>query len=121
MSAPHVYIAGPLTGDVLGGTRAALAAARAVRARGWVDFTPHTMILADLVSPEPYEVWMAKCLAWVERCDALIRLHGVSPGSDREAVRAFALGLPVVAVDEGGSVAEALDELEALLEARGKL
>jgi hypothetical protein len=47
------------------------------------------------VHPHAYEDWMEQCLSWVERCDALLRLPGSSPGADREAQHAMQKGIPV--------------------------
>jgi len=65
--------------------------------RGYAPFAPTLAHYADLVNPRPYEEWMAFCLAWVARCDALVRLKDDvhSPGADREVAEAKRLSIPV--------------------------
>lgn len=92
----RVYIAGPLSaGDQFLNVRAALDAARDVRAAGHLPFVPHLSAFAHLVHAQPYAVWIDEDLAWLECCDALLRLEGESPGADAEVARARELGMPV--------------------------
>lgn len=97
-----VYTAGPLTHPDPAvralNVAAAVAVGRVLVAAGLLPFVPHTMVepFAD-----DYEAAMRLCLAWVRRCDAVLRLPGASPGADREVALARELGLPVFAsVDE---------------------
>lgn len=57
---------------------------------------PHAMLAVDVVTPRPREEWLADCLAWVERADALFRFGGASEGADRETARAVEKGVPVL-------------------------
>lgn len=99
-----VYVSGPYTqGDTITNVRYALRAGTLLRDAGYVPFIPHLFAFWELVAPAPYEVWMELDLAWVEACDALVRLPGDSPGADREVARAKERGIPVY-----GSVAEFL-------------
>lgn len=92
----HVYVAGPLSqGDQLANIRNAILSGETLRKAGLVPFVPHLFSFWHLLSPGAYESWMALDFAWLERCDALVRLPGLSSGSDREVQRASALGLPV--------------------------
>lgn len=91
----RVYIAGPIARDPLGGTRAAILAASRLVDAGHAPYVPHLSVLWEIVSPRPYEDWIALGLAWVGQCEALIRLPGESPGADREVAEARRLGLPV--------------------------
>lgn len=92
----HVYVAGPLTtGDRHANVATAVAACRRLVEAGHLPFTPH---LHDLVDPDDsigYENWLAFDFAWIERCDALVRLPGRSSGADREVFVAGKLGIPV--------------------------
>lgn len=92
----HVYVAGPLTcGDLMGNVRRAIEAADILRRRGYAPFCPHLNVLAEVVCPAPYEAWMDLDFAWLEKCDALVRLPGESPGADREVTFAEEHGIPV--------------------------
>jgi hypothetical protein len=97
-----VYIAGPLThGDPTEN------AGKAFVTAGWLmkeadriglpmgTFIPHAYLACEAVFPRPYEAWMASCDIVLQRCDALFRLPGFSPGSDREEAKARELGIPV--------------------------
>lgn len=89
-------MAGPLTqGDQFLNVRVAMDAADVVMSAGHVPFVPHLAVHWHALHPRPYEDWIAWCLSWVETCDALIRLEGESPGSDREVEHALANGLDV--------------------------
>ena len=94
----YVYVAAPYSGDVTLNVSRACVAADRVWARGGVPFVPHLSHLWDLVSRRPYEEWLEWCLAWVERCDLLVRLEGKSPGATREVERAAELGIPCLLV-----------------------
>lgn len=104
MSAPHVYVyvAAPYSGDVTLNVRRACVVAEQVQARGGVPFVPHLSHLWDLLSHRPYEEWLEWCLAWVERCDLVVRLEGASPGATREVERAAELGIPCLLVPWNG-------------------
>ena len=55
----------------------------------------------NLFEPHHYEWYMARCLEMVPRCDVLVRMPGVSPGSDRECALARENGIPVLHGREG--------------------
>lgn len=114
MSRIAVYVAGPLThGDTLANVRRACQAGAAVRARGFLEFVPHTSVLRDWIEADTYQAWLDWCLGWVKRCDALIRLPGESEGSDEEVRFARKLGKRVFVIGEHtGDLDDALDWLE---------
>ena len=92
----RVYIAGPYSkGDVMLNIREAIFAADWVLAAGHVPFLPHLTGFWHVISPKPYEAWLALDAAWLRQCEVLIRLPGESSGSDGEAAEAKTLGMPV--------------------------
>ena len=91
----HVYVAGPLTSDPMGGARNAILAGIALEALGFIAYVPHASLLWEMVQPRDYETWIRHCFAWLSRCDCLLRLPGESSGSDREVEEAKRLRLPV--------------------------
>jgi len=92
----YVYLAGPYTNpDPNRNVKAALDDAKLLIEAGFVPFVPHLYHIFDLVHPMPYETWMTLDLAWIARCDVLVRRPGDSSGADREAVYATSLGKPV--------------------------
>lgn len=91
-----VYVAGPYThGDTAEHVHRAVQVGLAIRRAGHVPFIPHLYHLAHLLCPSPYEFWMALDLAWLSRCDCVVRIPGHSPGAEREAEAAKAMGKPV--------------------------
>lgn len=107
-SVRYVYVAGPLTGgDQDLNLRAAIHAASILRREGFIPFVPHLCRTWHLVEPASYEEWMRYDFAWVERCDAVVRLEGDSPGADREVELARSLGLPVLTLVEAVKLADA--------------
>ena len=91
-----VYVAGPISkGDMFLNVRAGVLAGEELRAAGFHPFVPHLSALWQMIYPVDYEGWMRLDFAWVERCDALLRLPGESSGADREVAHAEAHGVPV--------------------------
>ncbi len=92
----HVYIAGPLSvGDTMRNIRTAITMGDVLLDLGFMPYVPHLTGFWDVISPKPYEDWMALDMAWLRRCDALLRLPGDSPGADSEVGFAFEQGIPV--------------------------
>ena len=92
----YVYVAGPYTKpNPAHNVWRAVQAADALLALDFVPYVPHISQLWDTISPKDYETWMKLDFAFIERCDAVLRLSGESPGADREVIRAKELGIPV--------------------------
>ena len=94
----YVYIAGPLSssGNYLENVRQAVVAAEKLLEMGFVPFVPHLSALWQLISPhDEHEYWLPMDLAWIDRCDAVLRLPGESKGADAETEHALAQGKPV--------------------------
>lgn len=97
MKKPWIYVAGPYTKpDPVVNARNAIITAIALRDLGCVPICPHLSMLAHLVSPQPYEFWMRWDFDLLEKCDAVLRLDGDSPGADQETALADTLGIPVL-------------------------
>lgn len=104
---PLIYVAGPITGDPHGCVRRALPAFDWLTSNGAVPFLPQLTVIAEMIQPRHYEAWMTYDLDVIDRCDALVRLPGDSPGADREVTHAHQRGLPVFAWPEGASLLDA--------------
>jgi hypothetical protein len=92
----YVYIAGPYTApNPVVNTREAIIAGERVRSAGHYPFVPHLNLLWELIQPLPYACWLDLDIAFLKKCDALIRLPGHSPGADREVDIAEKLYLAV--------------------------
>jgi hypothetical protein len=83
-------------------THAAVVMANRLLDLGYIPVVPHLTHFWHTMTPRPYEDWLRIALAMVERCDALYRLAGHSPGADREVARARECGLPVYLDGEAG-------------------
>lgn len=91
-----IYVASPYTqGDVAVNVGANIAVANDLAQAGFVPFAPLLTHFWHMLYPHPYEFWCEYDNAWVERCDALVRLDGKSAGADREVELAKAKGILV--------------------------
>lgn len=98
----YVYVAGPLNGS---GTqeiniRNACRVGTQLLAKGMIPFIPHLNVLWNMVDPHHVDDWMRWDVAWLDRCDAMLRLPGESPGSDHEIAEARKRGIPVFHFDK---------------------
>jgi hypothetical protein len=92
----HVYVAGPYTtGNPNSNTKRAIEVAERVKEWGMTPFVPHLYHFWDFLQEHDYEYWMDLCLAWLPKCDAVLRISGASPGANREVELATSLGIPV--------------------------
>ncbi len=90
-----IYIAGPISSDpLLGARQAVLAAGRLLRA-GYVPLVPQLSVLWQMIEPVGYEEWLEYDFRLIDKCDALLRLPGESPGADREVAHAEKRGVPI--------------------------
>jgi len=96
----RVYIAGPYSGsceaEVEENVQRAISVGCKLLQMGYEPFVPHLSHYLDLELRAQgvtvnYDRWIDWCLAWVERCDALLFL-GESPGAERELHYARDLG-----------------------------
>ncbi len=95
----RIYIAGPI-GANDDGRRARVESAVNAGAEllrlGFAPFVPHLWAAACNADPLlNYEQWMAYDFAFLDACDAVLRIPGHSPGADREVARAIERGIPV--------------------------
>lgn len=93
----YVYVAGPYTEGEWGtNIRNAVEAAERIWKAGHIPFIPHTMTaLWSVVIEREGSRWLDFDFHWVEKCDALVRLPGESPGGDKEIAHAQENGLDV--------------------------
>lgn len=92
----RIYVAGPYTqGDSVLNLRNALEAAEEIAAQGHAPYVPHLTMFWHLVFPHGNQHWYEHDLAWLDVCQAIVRLPGPSYGADREVERAVELGLMV--------------------------
>ena len=92
----YIYVSGPYTkGDVVLNIRKAIQVAEKILEMGYIPYLPHTTHLWHLASPHTWEYWLALDLAWIEKCDGLLRISGESEGADLEVSKAKDLNKPV--------------------------
>lgn len=91
-----VYVAGPYTkGDVAVNVKNAIDAGSQLADAGFAPMIPHLSHFWHLVSPRPYDYWIALDLEFLPFCDYLLRIPGESSGADNEVAVAESLGIPV--------------------------
>lgn len=99
---PMIYLAGPFTSpDPVENTYKAARLGTAL----WEEmkvlpFTPHLFIGWHTICPRPIEFWYDIDLSYIDKCDAIIRLPGTSPGADAEMVYAAEKGIPEVPFED---------------------
>ena len=88
-----VYIASAYTiGDVALNVRVNIDAANQVAKAGHIPYAPLLSHFWHMNYFHEHEFWLQLGKAWVERCDAVIRLPGPSRGADIEVEYAYKLG-----------------------------
>lgn len=95
----RVYIAGPMTvGDQLANIQLGQRVAKRLVLAGLAPFVPHMdayIFFLPVADGAGYEDLLAWDFAFIEVCDAVLRLPGESPGADREEAFAQKKGIPV--------------------------
>lgn len=92
----HIYLAGPYTlGDPAVNTGNMIKAYSELIDLGYYPLCPLFSHFSHMFDPKPYETWLEWDLAWLPKCDALLRLSGESKGADIEEAKARELGIPV--------------------------
>lgn len=111
MTAPLIYVAGPITDDPWGCVRKAIKVGMELRDLGAVPYLPQLSVLHEMIEPLSHAEWMRDDLEILARCDGIIRLPGESVGADMEVDEARQLGLPIYFVGSGAAL---LDDFVAL-------
>lgn len=94
---PLVYIAAPYTQpDPVQNTHAVIRIADALLDAGFTPLIPHLTLAWHLVSPKPYDTWLAYDRHLLARCDVLLRVPGYSHGATQECTFADELAIPVI-------------------------
>jgi hypothetical protein len=100
---PWIYVSGPMRlGSPWENIRAGLLLGQRAWLLGWHPVVPHLSAYWETATG-PLEAdaidgangWMAMDCSWITRCDAVVRIPGLSHGADREVSLALAVGLPV--------------------------
>ncbi len=94
---PLIYVAGPYTQpDPVANTHAVIRIADALLDAGFTPLIPHLTLAWHLVSPKPYDTWLAYDRQLLARCDVLLRVPGYSHGATQECTFADELAIPVI-------------------------
>lgn len=91
----YVYVAGPYRGDEEYNTVKAMEVGSELVRLGFWPFVPHVNA-HYWHSLFRVKLWMEYDLAWLARCDVVVRMPGRSVGADEEVEEARRLGIPVV-------------------------
>ena len=94
---PLIYIAAAYTQpDPVQNTHAVIRIADALLNAGFTPLIPHLTLAWHLVSPKPYDTWLAYDRHLLSRCDVLLRVPGYSHGATQECTFADELAIPVI-------------------------
>lgn len=97
MPKPLIYVSGPYTKpDPAANVSKAMDVAHQILDRGGIPVVPHLSHFLHMHRQRPYEEWMDMDMELLERCDAIMRLKGHSPGADMEVARAKKLKIPML-------------------------
>lgn len=92
----YIYLAGPMQIDHrFNNVRRAIDAAHRIEIRGHTVFVPHLNEFWNLIHTESEEFWMKRDFLWLRKCEVLVRLSGISSGSDKEVELARRLDMKV--------------------------
>ena len=91
---PVVYVAGPLSGDVMGNTSKSFEVSERLWDLGFAPINPHLTVYWEIQYHHDYEDWLEYDFALIARSEALY-CWGASPGADREVAFATANEIPV--------------------------
>jgi len=91
-----IYVSAPYSlGDVVSNVRFACEIGDKILAKGHIPFIPHLSHFWHFLSPKSYDEWLRIDRAFIPRCDALLRVNGVSKGADIEVATAKECGISV--------------------------
>ena len=94
---PMVYVAGPYRyPDPVDNTRNAIVVAERLELSGLITAcVPHVNLVWSRVHPHDAEFWLDYDIAFLSKCDALLRIPGISDGADDEILYAKEVGMSV--------------------------
>lgn len=113
----RVYVAGPVNGSGRQHENAhrALEVAELLRDHGFMPFVPHLNWLWHFMYPDRSEEEILEwCDSWVRACNFVVRLPGMSPGSDHECDVARTERIPIFTND--GTIGDHLVGARKLIE-----
>jgi hypothetical protein len=81
---PLVYVAGPITGNMMANTREAVYVADIMRENDVAPYVPHLSVAWEMITSYDHRQWLEYDAQIIMRCDALYRMDGDSKGADWE-------------------------------------
>jgi len=92
----RVYVMGPYSqGDRDANVQRALDVGTELLEAGHAPYVPHLSHFWELYRHHPYAMWLRLGIAYLEGCEAAVRIPGPSEGADREELRSRRLGIPI--------------------------
>ena len=92
----YVYLAGPYSyPDVAWNVNEAMRMSEVLLEEGFIPFTPHLYHMWHLIQPHSYDFWIKLSSRWITKCDAVLRVQGISSGADKEVEYAVEKKVPV--------------------------
>jgi len=96
---PLIYVSGPITHGHTGqNVRNGVLAADEIAQMGAATICPHLSHFYETLLGHGFghEFWMNIDVNLIDRCDAVFRMEGYSPGGDAEVLHAQENGIPVI-------------------------
>lgn len=91
-----VFISSPYTiGDVGANVGGSMKVALKLIDLGYAPYCPLLSHFLHMVEPKPYQQWLSIDIAFLKRCDCVLRLPGKSEGADFEVKYAEDHNIPV--------------------------
>lgn len=92
----RIFISGPYSlGDIAVNVKKSMDVANELINLGYAPFCPHLTHFLHMNNYQEYEKWLAIDIKYLEVCDALLRIPGISKGADLEVQFATRNQIPV--------------------------
>lgn len=116
----YIYVASPYTNGQVGeNVRNNVDAGNVLAEMGFIPFIPLLSHYWHMMFEHDHEFWMKQDLAWLEKCDAILRLPGESRGADREVKFAHEHGIKIFIY--GGEIKDLASWLREYITPDGEL
>lgn len=91
-----IFVSGPYSkGDVAQNVKSAMDMTNDLIDNGFAPYCPHLTHFLHINKYQPYEKWLELDLEYLQFCNGLLRLPGLSDGADKEVDFAKGNNIPV--------------------------
>jgi hypothetical protein len=90
----YIFVSCPYSDNPAANVRKAIDVCEELMNMGYFPIAPNIWHFHDIIHPHHYSVWLDTALAWIEKCDAVLKL-GDSNGTQKEEMHAKEHEIPV--------------------------